>query len=113
MNNEDWIEEFPGMISVCDTEGKILVMNKKIADYFTSSGGKELVGTSLFDCHGPASGAQVRQLLANKKLDVYVAEENGTLELAIHAPWYKDGIFAGLVEITVPLENEIRVVKRP
>ncbi len=66
--DNDWIDGLPGMISVCDTEGKILVMNKKIADYFASSGGKNLIGSSMFDCHGPDFGAQVRKLLEDRKL---------------------------------------------
>lgn len=112
MDHPDWIEEFPGMISVCDTEGKILVLNKKIAAYFAATGGKRLIGSNLFDCHNPVSGAQVRDLLENRKGDVYIAEEDGSQELVIHSPWYQDGDFAGLVEIAIPLEAPIRHVKR-
>ncbi len=112
MSENDWIEEFPGMISVCDTEGKILVMNKKIADYFASTGGKDLIGSSMFDCHGPASGEQVRKLLAGQKTNVYMTEEqDGSKELVIHAPWFRDGQFAGLVEISLPLEGDINKIK--
>jgi transcriptional regulator with PAS, ATPase and Fis domain len=108
----DWVEEFPGMISVCDKEGKILVLNRKIADYFESTGGKELIGSNLFDCHGKSSGAQIRALMTKEKAHIYIAEENGERELVIHAPWYKGGEFSGLVEITVPLEGEIMEIKR-
>ncbi len=108
----DWVDEYPGMISVCDTEGKILMMNQKIADYFASSGGKKLIGTNLFDCHREIAGGQIRDLMEVQKTDVYIAEENGERELVIHAPWYKQGTFAGIVEISVPLTGEIRVIKR-
>jgi len=108
----DWVEEFPGMISVCDTDGKILVMSKKIAEYFSSSGGKRLIGTNLFDCHGENSGNQIRMLMDSKQTDVYIAEEGGGRELVLHVPWYTEGAFAGLVEISIPIEGEIRVVKR-
>jgi transcriptional regulator with PAS, ATPase and Fis domain len=108
----DWVEEFPGMISVCDVDGKILVLNKQIAEYFSSTGGKELIGTNLFDCHGQMSGEEIRNLMKQKMADVYIAEENGGQELVIHSPWFKDGEYAGLVEITLPLEGEIKVRKR-
>lgn len=108
----DWVEEFPRMISVCDTEGKILVMNKEIAEYFISSGGKKLIGTNLYDCHGKIAGKQIRDLMEVQKTDVYIAEENGERELVIHVPWFKQGTFSGIVEISVPLAGEIRVIKR-
>lgn len=108
----DWVDEFPGMISVCDTEGKILMMNQEIADYFASSGGKKLIGTNLFDCHGDNSAMQIRGLMETQKTDVYIAEEGGGRELVIHVPWYRAGVFAGLVEISVPIEGEIRVISR-
>lgn len=105
----DWVEEFPGMVSVCDADGKILVLNNKIAEYFSSMGGKELIGTNLFDCHGKDSGEEIHQLMANKEANVYIAEENGQQELVIHSPWFTEGEFAGLVEITLPLRGEIKV----
>lgn len=108
----DWVEEFPGMISVCDKNGKVLVMNRKIADYFESKGGKKLIGSNLFDCHGKSSGAQIHALMVKEKTHIYIAEENGERELVIHAPWYQQGEFSGLVEITVPLEGDINEIKR-
>lgn len=108
----DWVEEFPGMISVCDVNGKILVLNKKIAEYFSSSGGEKLIGSNLFDCHGQTSGQEIHQLMTQKKADVYIAEEKGEKELVIHSPWYQEGVFAGLVEITLPFDGEIKVRKR-
>ncbi len=107
-----WIEEFPGLISVCDKDGKILVMNQKIVSLFPDRDGKAFIGTNLLDCHGQASGAQVRKLLAEQKMDIYIAEENDCQELVIHAPWYKDGEFAGLVEIAVPVDLPIRHLRR-
>lgn len=111
--DNDWVEEFPGLISVCDKDGKILVMNQKIVSYFTDRDGKSFIGTNLLDCHGSVSGAQVRKLLADQKVDIYIAEEKDSQELVIHSPWYKDGEFAGLVEIAVPVADPIRRVKRP
>ena len=108
----DWVEEFPGMISVCDVDGKILVLNKQIAEYFSSTGGKNLIGSNLFDCHGQVSGGEIRHLMIQKMANVYIAEEHGEQELVIHSPWYQRGVFAGLVEITLPLKNEIKVRNR-
>jgi transcriptional regulator with PAS, ATPase and Fis domain len=108
----DWVEEFPGMISVCDGDGKILVLNKQIAEYFSSTGGKKLIGSNLFDCHGQTSGQEIRHLMTNKEASVYITEVDGDRELVIHSPWFKEGEFAGLVEITLPLKGEIMVKRK-
>jgi hypothetical protein len=50
--------------------------------------------------------------MANKEASVYIAEENGVQELVIHSPWFKEGVFAGLVEITLPLKGEIKVRRK-
>jgi transcriptional regulator with PAS, ATPase and Fis domain len=108
----DWVEEFPGMISVCDADGKILVLNKQISEYFSSMGGKKLIGSNLFDCHGQTSGQEIHHLMEMKEANVYIAEENGGRELVIHSPWFIEGEFAGLVEITLPLKGKIKVRKK-
>ncbi len=103
----NWPEEFPGYISVCDTEGKILVMNMRISDYFAESGGKALIGSSIFDCHNPKSAQMIRDQLSSQKTIVYTHVENGVQEVVLHVPWYQEGKFAGLVEISLPYEGEI------
>ncbi len=40
-------------------------------------------------------------------------EQDGSQELVIHAPWFKDEQFAGLVEISIPLQGDIRRIKHP
>lgn len=105
----DWIDGFPGYIAVCDTEGRILEMNKRIADYFAESGGKALIGSNLYDCHNPASGQMIHELMKSQRAEVYTHEEDGVRELVLHVPWYKDDNFAGLVEITLPFEGEVEI----
>ena len=31
MSGYDWVKEFPGAVTVCDTEGRILEMNEQVA----------------------------------------------------------------------------------
>jgi len=107
MNNSDWVEEFPAMISVCDTNGIILAMNKREALFFNDQGGKDLIGTSLFDCHKENSVRIIKKLMKTKKTRIYTAEENGKKELIIQGPWYKEDICCGLVEIAIEIEGEI------
>jgi len=112
MINPDWTKEFPGMISVCDENGVIVGLNDQEADYFKDQGGLKLIGTSLYDCHNAQSATMIKAMNKVQKQRVYFAEENGQRELVIQSPWYQNGEFAGLVEISVEVQGEIPLIKR-
>jgi len=106
MTSHDWIKEFPAAVTVCDTEGIILEMNDKAAKTFESDGGTNLIGTNMLDCHPGTSHQKVERLLAAKTKNVYTIEKNGIKKLIYQSPWYKEGEYAGFVEISleIPLE---------
>jgi transcriptional regulator with PAS, ATPase and Fis domain len=112
MANPNWVEEFPGMISVCDTEGIILAMNRNEIEHYKDKGGEKLIGTNLFDCHKERSVKIIKRLMETQKTRVYTVEEKGKKELVIQSPWYQDGKYSGLVEIVVPIEGEIQRIVR-
>jgi len=101
-----WINESPDAIVVCDKEGKLLVMNEKAAKIFETSGGKALVGKSMFNCHPETIQPKIKALLANPRTITYTDELNGAKQLIHMNPWYKDGVYSGMVEmiLDVPLE---------
>ena len=82
-------------------------MNQRIADYFAVTGGKALIGSSIFDCHNPKSAQMVREEISSHKTIVYIHEEDGQKEVVLHVLWYQDGKFAGLVEISLPFDGVI------
>jgi len=47
MEAVDWVDEFPGALTVCDTRGTILSMNKQAAAFYQGQGGRRLTGTNL------------------------------------------------------------------
>ena len=47
MESLDWVEEFPGALTVCDTRGTILSMNEQAAAVYQGSGDRRLIGTNL------------------------------------------------------------------
>jgi transcriptional regulator with PAS, ATPase and Fis domain len=103
MVDGSWIEEFPGAITVCDACGIIREMNEKAVRTFQEQGGKALIGTNLLDCHPEPSRTKVQQMLATGERNVYTIEKGGVRKLIYQAPWYKDGAFAGLVELSLEL----------
>jgi transcriptional regulator with PAS, ATPase and Fis domain len=106
-DNERWVEGLPVAITVTDTEGKILAMNARSRETFASDGGGALVGTDVFACHPEPSLTKIRALYAGRRPSHYTIRKNGQKKVIHQIPWMQDGAFAGYVEISVPIPDEL------
>lgn len=108
MNEHEWIKEFPAAVTVCDPEGIILEMNDKAARTFEKDGGYKLLGSNMLACHPEHAREKTERLLAAREKNVYTIEKNGIKKMIFQSPWYKDGEYAGFVEISleIPFEME-------
>lgn len=107
MPNVDWTTEFPAAMYVCDPEGVILWMNDAAARDVQKEGGQKLVGSNLLDCHPEPSKTMVRDMLAEKRGNIYTIEKGGVKKLIYQWPWFKDGQYAGLVELDLDIPFEM------
>jgi transcriptional regulator with PAS, ATPase and Fis domain len=107
MANHDWVREFPGAITVCDPDGIILEMNDKSAKMFEDDGGRALIGKNLLDCHPEAARAKLEQLMRAQQANVYTIEKKGVKKLIYQAPWTKDGVYGGLIELSLEIPFEM------
>lgn len=107
MSDHAWIEEFPAAATVIDLDGKIIAMNNKSAKTFSSDGERDLIGKSAFDCHPPAAQAKLKELLITQGTNVYTIEKKGVKKLIYQGPWYRDGKFAGIVELSLEIPFEM------
>lgn len=107
MPPHSWIREFPGAITVCDLDGIILEMNDKAIQTFADQGGIKLIGTNLLDCHTEPARSKVKRLLETQQKNVYTVEKNGVKKLIYQTPWYRDGTFCGLVELSLEIPFEM------
>jgi transcriptional regulator with PAS, ATPase and Fis domain len=103
----DWTKEFPGAVTVCDRHGVITQMNDTSARTFEADGGRALVGTNLLDCHPEPSRGQVAEMLGTPRVNAYTIEKRGVRKLIYQAPWYRDGIFQGLVELSLEIPESM------
>lgn len=103
MEKHNWIKEFGAAITVCDENGIILEMNDKSIKTFEKDGGKELIGKNLFDCHTKESQVKLREIMDGQKTNSYTIEKDGKKKLIHQTPWYKDGRFSGIVELSIEL----------
>lgn len=107
MKDNEWIKEFPAAITVCDEAGIILEMNDKAAKTFESDGGRKLIGCNMLDCHPEPSRTKTEQLLTAREKNVYTIEKNGVKKLIYQSPWFKDGKYAGFVEVSLEIPFEM------
>jgi hypothetical protein len=105
--NHEWIKAFPGAIIVCDTHGIILEMNNKAIEDFQKDGGEKLLGKSLIDCHPEHVRGRVEEMLRTQKSNYYTIEKHGIKKLIYQTPWYRDGIYAGFIELSLPIPFEM------
>ena len=103
MTDSPWVKEFPAAITVIDTEGVILEMNDRSVMTFASDGGAELIGKNSLECHPEPSRSKLRQLLAERRANLYTIEKAGVKKLIAQIPWYRNGTFSGMVELAVEI----------
>jgi transcriptional regulator with PAS, ATPase and Fis domain len=103
MSGQEWVKGFPGAVTVCDTEGRIIEMNDKSLKDFAADGGAKLIGTNVLDCHPEPSRSMLKKMMDERRANVYTIQKKGKKKLIYQAPWHKDGIYAGFVELSLEL----------
>jgi transcriptional regulator with PAS, ATPase and Fis domain len=105
--NHAWIKSFPAAITVCDQHGIIIEMNDKAIEVFQKDGGEKLLGTNLLQCHPEPARSQLETLLKTEKPNYYTIEKLDMKKLIYQVPWYQDGEYAGFVELSLPIPNDM------
>ena len=107
-----WVEELPAEITVCDADGRLTEMNAAAQALFSADGGSGLIGSDLLDCHSGLDRFTLVGMLAEPRPNAYLNEEKGRQTFFYQAPWYQDGHFAGLVELSFQVPGSIPHFKR-
>jgi transcriptional regulator with PAS, ATPase and Fis domain len=107
MNEQSWVREFAGAVTVCDREGVILEMNDTAVRSFQDQGGKALIGTNMLDCHPEPARTKTRELLDSRRRNVYTIEKRGQKKLVYQTPWFQDGQYRGFVELVLELPADM------
>jgi transcriptional regulator with PAS, ATPase and Fis domain len=110
--NIKWADEINADVTVCDMDGVIIYMNEHAVKTFKKDGGRKLIGTNLKDCHPEPSKTLLSELLIHQKENTYFTVKNGAKKLIFQTPWFNDGAYKGLVEISIELPLGIKTRKR-
>ena len=108
----NWADKLPMPLTICDEEGIILYMNPASIESFNKDGGSNLIGTKLLDCHPEPSKTQLKKMLKAQTGHTYSVEKNGKKKIIHEVPWYKNDKFAGLMEISIQLPENMKVIKK-
>lgn len=103
MSIPDWLVSFPGAVTVCGLDGTILFMNEASCRTFAARGGAALVGQNVLDCHPEPARSRLAALLEAGGTNAYTIEKHGVHKLIHQSPWYRDGVRAGMVELSLVL----------
>jgi PAS domain-containing protein len=103
----DWVEEFPGAVTVCDLDGVVLAMNGRARQTFARWGGAALLGKSLLECHPEPARGKLLSLLASGGSNSYTIEKNGIRKLIHQAPWFEAGQRRGMVELSLEIPPQL------
>jgi transcriptional regulator with PAS, ATPase and Fis domain len=108
----EWVEEFPGAITVCNSTGIILELNRAAAKSLRSQGGMKLVGSNLMDCHPEPALSKLKRLMRYRQTNVYTVTKGRRRKVVLHSPWYRKGKYRGFVEVSFPIRGKIPNVVR-
>jgi hypothetical protein len=103
MSEHDWVREFPASVMVCDEAATIVAMNDKAAAAYAKEGGYALLGTDLLACHPEPARSKLAALMAGRRPNAYTIEKKGLKKFIYQAPWFRDGAYAGFVEISAEI----------
>jgi RimJ/RimL family protein N-acetyltransferase len=90
-------------VVACDPAGVCIYMNERACQTFAKDGGRALVGRSLLDCHPEPARSRLLDMLRAPRANSYTVEKSGKKKLIHQTPFFRDGVFAGVVEIAIEL----------
>ncbi|MCX5783564.1 MAG: PAS domain-containing protein [Elusimicrobia bacterium] len=103
----NWTEELNAAVTICDTQGIVVYMNKKACAVFAKDGGAELIGQNLLDCHPEPAKSKLKDLLKNPRDNAYTIEKNGVKKLIFQTPWREGGKFCGFIEFSFEIPFQL------
>ncbi len=112
MSDHEWWDALPAAITVTDASGIIVAMNEMSKETFAADGGGALIGRSVFDCHPEPARTRTRTLFETQEPNHYTIEKSGRKKVIHQLPWYRGGSFAGIIEISIPIPDELPHFRR-
>jgi transcriptional regulator with PAS, ATPase and Fis domain len=101
------IDKLDGNVIVSDAQGKIIYMNERALAHYEKDGGVSLIGRDLLECHGETSRKKIMEIMTSGEKNVYTIEKRGKRKIIYQSPWFSDGEFRGIIELSLEIPAEI------
>jgi hypothetical protein len=82
-------------------------MNAHGESLLAGDDGRDLLGTDVLGCHPQPALGKLEGMLEKQVANSYFNTENGEKRFFFQSPWYKEGQYAGFVEISFRVPEEI------
>lgn len=102
-----WWSELGAAITVADSSGRIVAMNRRAEEVFAAEGGRTLIGSDVFDCHPEPARSLLREMYASQRPHHYTIRKLGQTRIIHQLPVYQNDQFAGFVEISIPIPDRL------
>lgn len=102
-----WVEQLPVAVTVTNANGTIVAMNARSRETYAADGGADLIGRSVFACHPEPARSKTWALYREQQPNHYTIAKNGQRKVIHQLPWFRDGVFAGFVEISIPIPDDL------
>ncbi len=103
----DWAKELPMAVTITDKNGIILYMNDKSIETFAKYGGEKIIGTELHSWHNANSVEIINAMINENKTNSYTISKNGVKKMIHQTPYYDGGEYAGLVEFSIIIPEDM------
>ncbi len=108
----EFIDNLDCAVIVSDASENIIYLNNKAITDFQLFGGGALIGKNLKDCHQDHSNEKIGKMIETHEKNVYTIEKMGKKKLIYQTPWFSDGKFGGLIELSLDIPFEMPHFKR-
>lgn len=103
----DYFEGADVAVTLCAKDGTILDMNGKSKKTFLKPGQEGIIGKNVLDCHPEPARSMLSDMLENPRTNVYTVEKSGIKKLIFQTPWYDGNEYAGFMELSMELPDNI------
>jgi len=107
MPKGNWTSQVSIAITVTDANGIITEMNPTSIATFAADGGARLIGSDVLACHPEPSRTQLASMYKAPQPNHYTIRKNGLKKIIHQIPIFKEAVFQGYVEISIPIPDHL------
>jgi transcriptional regulator with PAS, ATPase and Fis domain len=107
MTSDNWINHAAIAITITDANGIITEMNPASVTTFAADGGSSLIGSDVLACHPEPSRTRLASMYKSQQANHYTISKKRQKKIIHQIPLFKEDVFQGFVEISIPIPDHL------